>query len=252
MKDFRINNVRWPIWALFFCVILQLVFYLVRFHGPLSSESSDWSAFSHYFGLSFSVLSVLLVYLTYRNQTQMSAVLQFESIFFQWHNQHRTMYNDLKKDIENFSNSVVLDFIETHKGSFTIEDFRSHSKDSDQRNVMRYYRSLYHLIKYVHLSPILDNDESKRMMYIDIIQAQMSDEELNTILYLLLTDEWKDSKLIFGCSWEEVIDKYHLFKNFYYPKTKSNFETFASFMNNEFKETKDAFHFLKLKSTPNS
>jgi hypothetical protein len=119
------------------------------------------------------------------------------------------MYNDLKEKIEKFSKDVVMRFIETHKGHFTIEDFRSDAKDSDQRDVMRYYRSLYHLIKYVHLSPILDNDESKRMMYIDIIQAQMSDEELNTILYLLLTDEWKDSKLIFGCSWEEVIDKYH-------------------------------------------
>lgn len=250
MKNFKINNVTWPIWALIFCVIIQLVFYLVRFHGPLSSESADWSAFSHYFGLSFSVLSVLLVYLTYRNQTQMSAVLQFESIFFQWHDQHRTMYNDLKEKIEKFSKDVVMRFIETHKGHFTIEDFRSDAKDSDQRDVMRYYRSLYHLIKYVHLSPILDNDESKRMMYIDIIQAQMSDEELNTILYLLLTDEWKDSKLIFGCSWEEVIDKYHFLKNFYYSNDRKNFNEFVIFMNNEFKETKDAFHFLKLKSTP--
>lgn len=231
------------------CVFLQLVAYLLRFHGKLSSQIADWSDFSTYFGLSFSFLSVFLVYLTYRSQTKMSAVLQFESIFFQWLEQHRAIYNSLESKIKDFSHEVVMPFIRGHKGEFSVKDFVQHACDSNQREVMRYYRSLYHLMKYVHLSPILGNDVDKRKMYVDIIQAQMTDEELNTALYLLLADEWKDSTEVLGCSWEQVIDDYHLFKNFYYEKSEQNFKEFVEFMNREFKETKDLFHFLRLANT---
>lgn len=248
-KRFSNDHLSLPIWVLAICVFLQLVAYLLRFPLKLSSQISDWSAFSTYLGLSFSFLSVFLVYLTYRSQSKMSAVLQFESVFFQWHDQHRAIYNNIAEYIKEFSDKVVLPFIRGHKGEFSIDDFVQHAHDSNQREVMRYYRSLYHLMKYVHLSPILGNDEDKRRMYVDIIQAQMTDEELNTVLYLLLADEWKDSTEVLGCSWKQVVDDYHLLKNYYYEKSEQNFKEFVEFMNSEFKETKDSFHFLRLDAT---
>ena len=241
------SGLSWPIWILLAFVLLQLAVYLIRFNGSLSSDSADWSAFSTYFGLSFSVLSVLLVYLTYRSQRRMSAVLQFESIFFQWHQQHRAIYKSQKSKIKKFSNEVVMKFLKEHD-NFSIEGFLQDSNDSNQREVMPYYRSLYHLMKYVHLSPILDS-EDKRKGYIDIIQAQMTDEELNTVLYLLLADEWKNSTNVLGCSLIEMMDKYNLFKNFYYDESEKNFEKFVDFMVIQFPKTTDLFHFLVSKET---
>lgn len=231
---------------LLFALITQFGFYRWQFNGGFSKENADWAHFATYFGLTFSVLSVVLLFLTYRSQTKMSAVLQFESVFFQWHQQHRAIYKSLKTNIDSFSKDVAMKFIREHQGNFSVNDFLCDSNDTNQREVMRYYRSLYHIMKYVHLSQILDNDEEKRIMYFDIIQAQMTDEELNTVLYLLFTDEWKDSTKVLGCSLIQMMDKYHLFKNYYYAQNEKNFKEFVAFMNEEFKETKDYFHFLKM------
>ena len=238
------NNVSWLLWLMIAIVLIQIVVYKIHFRGVLSSQNADWAAFSTYLGLSFSILSVLLVYLTYRSQMRLSAVLQFESVFFQWHEQHRSVYRNLESEIQKFSDQVVLPFIREHKGGFSVDTFLENSDDSNQREVMRYYRSLYHIMKYVHLSPILDGEDKKKKMYIDIIQAQMSDEELNTAFYLLMTDKWKYSKKVLGCSLIEMVDKYHLFKNFYYDQNEKNFQEFAKFMNSQFKKTSSRFQFL--------
>lgn len=238
------NNFSWLLWFLAALVVVQIVVYKINFGGDWSSKNSDWADFSTYLGLSFSILSVLLVYLTYRSQMRLSSVLQFESVFFQWHEQHRSIYKSLEKEINDFSDKVVMPFIRSHEGEFSVDTFMLHSDDTQQRKVMRYYRSLYHLMKYVHLSPILEGDNKKKKMYIDIIQAQMSDEELYTAFYLLMTDKWKDSKKVLGCSLIEMVDKYHLFKNFYYDNTEGNFQEFAKFMNKRFEKTSDRFQFL--------
>lgn len=241
------NSVIWPVWILAACVVLQLIVYLLRFHGSLSYDSSDWSAFASYMGISFSILSVLLVYLTYRNQVRMSAILQFESVFFQWHSEHRAICQNLKDEIDAFSEEVALRFIKEHKGAFSIDGFLRDSDDSSQRKVMRFYRSLYHFMKYVHLSPILEGEEQKKKMYFDIIQAQMSDAEQYTAFYLLMTDKWKDSTQVLGCSLIEMVDKYHLFKNLYYGKNEANFKEFAAFMNDQFRNTSGSFQFLEVR-----
>ncbi|MBO4802591.1 MAG: hypothetical protein J5545_12135 [Bacteroidaceae bacterium] len=226
-------------------LLIQLTLYLYKFSGGLSSMPDDWAAFSTFFGLGFSFASALLIYLTYRSQTNMSSVLQFESIFFNWHQQHRSIYVNLKPQITDFSNQIVLPFIRNHQGIFEISDFRSHSNDVDQRAVIRYYRSLYHLLKYIHKSTILGDDKQKKK-YVDIIQSQMSDEELNTVLYLLLADEWMaDKRVLEDVSWLELVDKHHLLKNFYYSKDNPNFEEFKAFMHVVFPQTKASFYFLK-------
>lgn len=144
-----------------------------------------------------------------------------------------------------------MKFIRQHKGSFEIKDFRNDSDDSVHRDVIRYYRSLYHLMKYIHLSPILQKEEQKKK-YFDIIQAQMTDDELNTVLYLLLADEWvNDKRVLKTCSLLELVDKNHLFKNIYYPKTEENFNDFVEFMHKTFVETKNSFHFLRIVKNDN-
>lgn len=237
-------------------MLIQVVFYCYNFPWGLSSRSEDWAAFSTFFGLSLSFASALFIYLTYRSQTTMSSVLQFESIFFQWYQQHQEIGNSLKKEISNFSSNVALPFFEQLEQESKI----SHSKtkndsvrmqDDSVRIVIPYYRSLYQLMKYIHQNDII-NDYEQKKKYVDIVQSQMTDREYNTTLYLLLNDPNKDRKDKFDkptkkkkeTSWMMFADEYHLFKNIFYSRNNNNYEEFALFMHNSFPKTEDSFHFL--------
>lgn len=231
------------IWLVFF--MLQIILYFNTFTGTLSTESKVWADFATFFSLSFSFISAVFIFLTYRSQTSMSSILQFESIFFQWHQQHRNIYKSLAPQIKDFSENVAMRFVRRHKGTFKVEDFQNFSDDSQHRDVIRYYRSLYHLMKYIHLSPILFEREQKKK-YFDIIQAQMTDEELNTVLFLLFADNWLQSKRVLKtCSLLELVDRYHLLKNFYYEESEDNYKEFTLFMYEQLPETQNSFHFLK-------
>ena len=239
-------------------MLIQVVFYCYNFPWGLSSRSEDWAAFSTFFGLSLSFASALFIYLTYRSQTTMSSVLQFESIFFQWYQQHQEIGNSLKKEISNFSSNVALPFFEQLEQESKI----SHSKtkndsvrmqDDSVRIVIPYYRSLYQLMKYIQQNEIIDIFEQKKK-YVDIIQSQMTDAEYLVVLYFLLTDPNKNRKDKFEkyskkkkeTSWMVFVDKYHLLKNIYYSSTTNNFANFVKFMQKNFPDTTESFHFLKL------
>lgn len=95
----------------------------------------------------------------------MSAVLQFESSFFQWYQIHIGLCSDLMKDIDGFAQNEVEKFI-TSKLHFKISDFKNHENTIETRNVVRYYRSLYSMMKYIYLSDILTTYELKRSIMI--------------------------------------------------------------------------------------
>ena len=107
-------------------------------------------------------------------------------------------------------------------------------------------------MRYIHQNEII-NDYALKKKYVDIVQSQMTDEEYNTILYLLLNDPNKDSPDKFDkptkkkkeTSWMMFVDKYHLLKNIYYSRKNNNFNDFKKFMLNSFPETKDSFYFFK-------
>jgi hypothetical protein len=230
-------------------LLIQVVFYYYNFPWSLSSRSEDWAAFSTFFGLSLSFASALFIYLTYRSQTTMSSVLQFESIFFQWYQQHQEIGNSLKKEISYFSSNVALPFFEQLKPN---SDISYPTEDESTHSIIPYYRSLYQLMRYIHQNEII-NDNKQKKKYVDIVQSQMTDGEFNTILYILLHDEdkvrtdkfEKPTKKKKETSWMMFIDKYHLFKNIYYSRNNNNYIEFVKFMHNNFPKTKDSFHFLK-------
>lgn len=234
------------IWYVIIIIAITVIPFLFFFHGyPPSNRIEDWASFSTYLGLSLSLISIIFIFLTYRSQTNMSSVLQFESTFFQWFQLHRQMYNDLSIQIDNFANNTALKFIEKRKEKFSITDFQKAAKNERDRNVIRYYRNLYHMLKYIYLNPIIATYEQKKKYY-DIIQAQMTDAELVTVLFLLLADENLEDKRVFkAISLLELADSAHLFKNFYYSKSKPNFMEFTSFMRETFPLTAErSFHFL--------
>lgn len=238
-----------------FCMlflILQVGLYMYTFPLSLSPRSEDWAAFSTFFGLSLSFVSALFIYLTYRSQTTMSSVLQFESIFFQWYQQHREVYNGLKVQVSDFSNKEVIPFIGRINADTDIDSLEMEEKSAATRVIMPYYRSLYQLMKYIHQNEIVDSYEQKKK-YVDIVQSQMTDSEYLVVLYFMLTDSNKSRKDKFDrystkkkeMSWMAFANKYHLFKNIYYSSSNANFDGFVAFMQKSFPDTAESFHFLR-------
>lgn len=226
-------------------IAITIIPFFYYFHGNPSDNIADWASFATYLGLSLSLISVFFIFLTYRSQTNMSTVLQFESTFFQWFHLHRQLCGELSKEIDYFADNIALKFIKNESKNFTINKFKNAANDEKCRNIIRYYRDLYQILKYIYLSPILENDEQRKKYY-DIVQAQMTDSELITTLFLLLSDKnLKDKRVLKNISFLELADKAHLFKNLYYSKTETNFDNFVSFMRKKFPLTaKHSFHFL--------
>lgn len=56
--------------------------YILVFQGtPLSQSTIDWGAFGNYAGISISILSITLIYITYNEQKQSNRIARFEQHF---------------------------------------------------------------------------------------------------------------------------------------------------------------------------
>lgn len=102
---------------------------------------------------------------------------------------HNSIYNECKVDIEKYYDEVVSIFISNSNDLVPVE-FEKNLDNGKSRHLMRYYRHLYQLYKYIYLSEVLTSIKKKKKYY-DIIQAQMGDKELFVVLYLLLGDKRK-------------------------------------------------------------
>lgn len=223
--------------------------FILRICIPWSTKLENWAHAATYLGLSFSIISIVLIYITYRSQVKMSAVLQFESTFFQWHQIHISLYEDLQYDINLFADLEVINFIQS-KSKFDISDFQIQEDTEMSRKVIIYYRSLYSMMKYIYLSDILNTYEMKKKYY-DIIQSRMTDNELIVILYLLFIDKNINNTRVLSISFKDLLDEAHFFKNLYYSDKNKNFEEFVFFVRKMFPKTAEkSFHFMVLKNQP--
>lgn len=229
----------------------SIIIFILHYFMPWHITLEDWADIATYFGLSMSIISIVLIYLTYRSQVNMSAVLQFESSFFQWYQIHIGLYSELMEDIDDFAKNEVEKFF-TSKLYFKISDFKNHENTIETRDVVRYYRSLYSMMKYIYLSDVLTTYESKKKYY-DIIQSRMTDNELLVILYLLLSDKNLESTRVLSITYKDLLDEAHFFKNLYYSKENKNFDAFVLFMRKLFPKTAEkSFHFLVLDDSSNN
>ena len=227
-------------------VFLCLIF-IFSFFGYPSDKIEDWADTATYFWLIGSILSVLFIVLTYRSQIGSSSILEFESAFFQWYQIHVNLAKDLTEPINSFAEDYIIPFIE-NKSELDIKDFQNHENPDETRNIARYYRSLYSMMKYIHLSETLGNYDNKKKYY-DIIQSRMTDNELLIVLYLLLSDkEFYNEEPLGGILYKELLDEAHLFKNIYYSERNKNFRTFALFMRTLFPKT--TFRFMESSKIP--
>lgn len=233
--------------------------YVLQFHkGGLSKSTSDWGNFGGYIngviGTSFGALSVILIYLTYSNQVKFSTLQQFESTFFNllqvqreilkslhtkgWYeygyvngekidtNLHGADYIEWVSDeIEKQLNEAFINWTSTDRDEIQekiTEVYTSVSKGQEAM-LWHYFRHLYHIIKYVDECSIEDN---KKQKYIDIISAQMDDNEHYVEFYNCISLDHGWYRL------RPLLDEYHFSENLssrnaifeqhkiFYPKTE--------------------------------
>lgn len=75
-----------------------------------------------------------------------------------------------------------------------------------ENTLSHYFRQLYHIFKYVHLSPLIT--EERRYFYTSLIRAQLSQNEMYAIVYNSLVTGYGKPNFLF------LIKKYDLAKNF--------------------------------------
>lgn len=197
--------------SLVIAAILVIGTFLLCFHNQyISNDISDWASFGAYVGGCFSLVSVILVCLTFIEQSKMSYKTQFESVFFDMlHTLRELKTDDISRTFSDIQEKVIVHF----NSPFTPNDINpTESKEAiayyfqlhnNSDVIHHYFRYLYHIVMYVCSDKSLNDKEKEK--YVSLIQAQMSNDELLTTLFNVIN---------YGnTSYIEVLDKYHLFEN---------------------------------------
>ncbi len=237
-------------------------YYITFYKFGLSLDTTNWAEFGNYIGgvtsSIFGFVSVILIQLTFRNQNDNFNLQQFETTFFNLLSNQREILNSLsgyvyedwsdgrdllegkdthpegRKYIDSLSLELEKYIKNKHKAVRTKLEYEAEIQkmydfiyNSREAQLGHYFRHLYHILKYTHESKI--NNKRK---YIDLIQAQMSDNELFISFYNGISKYGKDKFL-------PLMDEYGFLENIksrstlfdkhkitFYPKTvfKNMFE----------------------------
>lgn len=194
-------------------LIAAVGFYVYRlFALPLASSPNDFGVFGDYIGGVIGAftgfISIVFLYFTYqkqldifKEQQRQTEMRQFEENFFQLLDGFRFIRKELNSvnDAENVGKDCLeyvrgllekpIDAICAAENAFdTLNALTTRTKiDKVYQNVFipqanqlgHYFRSLYHLLKYIDTHcPEDDNGGGGKKMYFDLVQSQMSVDEL--------------------------------------------------------------------------
>lgn len=176
----------------------------------ISDNISDWSYFGAYVGGCFGIVSVILIYLTFREQSRMAYKSQFESVLFEM---LRTLREIKTEEIDNEFANIQGNVLNHFRTPFSKEDFNNEDAKmvlayyfqlhTESDIIYHYFRYLYHIVKYVCDDDILDREMKNK--YMALIQAQMSNDDL--LIVLLNAINYGNIKYL------NQLDEYHFFEN---------------------------------------
>lgn len=246
-------------------VAVPIVVYCIALSNKVFAESSgDFGTFGDYIGGTVGtivgIISIYLLYKTYTSQVEFArsqdfAVRkqQFETTFFHLLEQQQMLREQLEGDIGN-ENYHGLSYLKRLKEdladalswlNYSIDEVTEENKIILKRQVNQlymdfflsnvsylghYFRHLYHILKYVD-----DNQVSDAKEYVDILQAQLSNDELFLLAINGISDYGRRKML-------PLMDKYCVLENFnthddpliekllpiFYINTKSNYNMLKS------------------------
>lgn len=251
------------------CMIcfLAIKYYFMQFgEFGFSTKTANWGIFGDYIGgiigTILSFFSIILIYATYKNQVSSSILQQFETTFFNLLNNQREILKSLSGMVHNgrpddsydtFCSddyiSAIADVLDNQfdkkiePGDSIFGDSPKHpilnTKEENEKIINEvyssiykgkeselghYFRHLYHIIKYVHESNIRNNKK-----YVDIIQAQMSDDELYVTFYNCISKYGKEKFL-------PIIETYSFLENVRQRGSKFEKHCKQFYPNTKFKE----------------
>jgi len=228
------------LFAIIIPAILILIYYFNFRKYGISDESANWANFGNYLsgviGTILTFISIILIYKTYKNQVKNSTLQQFETTFFNLLQNQREILKSLSGYIKTDDHipseqyvadeyiymiaSILNQHFDRAPGRFINNEgeetwkLENKQKMSERINTSynriykqkeaelgHYFRHLYHILKYVHESEI-----PFKKKYIDIIQAQMSDNELYVAFYNGISEYGKKRFL-------PMLDSYQFFEN---------------------------------------
>lgn len=218
-------------------ILIPLGLYFIFFNNGFSSESSEWGNFGSYIGgvasAFLSFLTILLIIRSFDFQQKNTQSEKFENSFFTLLALHKDATEKILGKNLNGKTLTGYSFIEFFKSQLEpqMESLGTSSNlkkklDSDisdeektlilserasviyeknfqgnEATLGHYFRSLYHIMKFIDQSPI--EDKSK---YASFVQAFLTDSELYILFYNGIS---KFGKVRF----KELIDTYNLLEN---------------------------------------
>ncbi len=223
------------LFTLFAIVVIFSCFKFVKVfaNNEISDNLDDWSNYSTCLAALFTFVSLTFIYLTYKKQSDSNYKLQFDSTFFNMLHTQREILSSFgvcffKQRYEKIMTYYPLSWSEELSSEEAFERVRKaynlSLKEPDDSSAMHYFRHLYHIVKLVHNSSF---NYKKKCEYINIIQAQMSNEELFVMFYNVVSFGNKEC-----LQW---LDYYRFFENL--RSTGSLFDKIRKhfFHNTEFK-----------------
>lgn len=213
MKKNLWNYLALSLFTLFAIVVILSCFKFIKVfaNNEISDKLGDWSDYSTCLAALFTFVSLTFIYLTYKKQSDSNYKLQFDSTFFNMLHTQREILASFEKGyfierlerIEMEHSTSWSEEITERQALAIVNGAYIQSKIGYYDNtIMHYFRHLYHIIKLIHNSSF---DNEKQREYVDIIQAQMSNEELFVMFYNVIS--YNNREYI---KW---LDDYHFFEN---------------------------------------
>lgn len=223
----RKNSVTLNIIIVFFfasSLVIPIGFYYYNFVSTgISQNTANWGAFGDFIGgvigTIFNLIGVFLIYWTFKRQESNSNLQQFETTFFNMLTNQRDITKQLSSSknfpkmdgaefLSYFSENLKKDIESCPKEPFGIKEQQEFIQEIYDKTYLKqasvlghYFRHLYHIVKYTDESFI-----PNKKKYIDIIQSQMSDDELYCNFYNSISKYGKEKFL-------PLLSKYYFFEN---------------------------------------
>lgn len=166
-----------------FCLLS--VGWCTMFH--ISAKIADWADFSTCLTALFALISIYLAYRAFMGQVNASRRASFDATFTQIFAQHNTLRTRVISHSNSFwcKKNVFTRCKEefTQKGNQTVWEFWDYFNERVIKNEVsvdfkNFFKYIYHEVTTVtdQKEKVLDDDTKKK--YIDLIQAQMNNDEL--------------------------------------------------------------------------
>ena len=151
---------------------ILIIVYLIHFsHAPLSDETSDWGAWGSYVNVGISLISISLIYTTYKEQQKSNKIARFEEHYHVSLKTASELFENKKKIIEDLYNKIenhfryhfdpLTDYTQSNTKKVLGYYYSSAAYDV-QQDCDEVFRYFYVVLNSIKSNTVIDEDEKFR------------------------------------------------------------------------------------------